>query len=250
MLGGDTPRAAETLWPVRHGLGAHAVRVLAAAGRAVGPLRAAARAAHFDAGHGARLHPDGAGADVHCCCSSAASFPASPSASFSTAYAYIADVTPPEKRAGLRVVGAAFGVGFVLGPALGGIAGRRSTRDCRSGLRPAFCLANAAYGYFLSPESLPPERRMASSGRAPTRWARCAACARTTADGTGRRGLPASAWRTLSLPADRRAVRSYRYGWSDQMMGLIPRCRRRRDPGSCRALIQPTSALIGERRPR
>ena len=45
-------------------------------------------------------------------------------ASFSTAYAYIADVTPPEKRAAaFGMVGAAFGIGFVLGPALGGILG-------------------------------------------------------------------------------------------------------------------------------
>ena len=45
-------------------------------------------------------------------------------ASFSTANAYIADVTPPEDRAGaFGLIGAAFGIGFVLGPALGGIMG-------------------------------------------------------------------------------------------------------------------------------
>src|SRR6201991_1107457 len=51
------------------------------------------------------------------------------SASFSTAYAYIADITPPAKRAGaFGMVGAAFGVGFVLGPALGGLLGALDPR--------------------------------------------------------------------------------------------------------------------------
>src|SRR5580692_7286110 len=50
-------------------------------------------------------------------------------ASFSTAGAYISDVTPPEKRAAaFGVIGAAFGVGFVLGPALGGVLGAISPR--------------------------------------------------------------------------------------------------------------------------
>ncbi len=80
-------------------------------------------------------------------------------ASFSTAGAYIADVTPPEKRAqSFGVIGAAFGVGFVLGPALGGLLGDLSPRLpfwCAAGL----ALANGLYGLFVLPESLPPERR-------------------------------------------------------------------------------------------
>ena len=53
----------------------------------------------------------------------------------STGYAYIADVTPPEKRAArFGMLGAAFGVGFVLGPAIGGLPAR-SIRACRSGSR-------------------------------------------------------------------------------------------------------------------
>jgi DHA1 family tetracycline resistance protein-like MFS transporter len=82
-------------------------------------------------------------------------------ASFSTAGAYIADVTPPEKRAqSFGVIGAAFGVGFVLGPALGGLLGNFSPRLpfwCAAGL----ALANGLYGLFVLPESLPPERRTA-----------------------------------------------------------------------------------------
>src|SRR6267378_6289311 len=87
-------------------------------------------------------------------------------ASFSTAYAYIADVTEPEKRAGaFGMVGAAFGVGFVLGPAVGGLLGTLDPR-LPFWVAAAFSLANAAYGYFVLPESLPRERRTAFS------WAR------------------------------------------------------------------------------
>ena len=90
-------------------------------------------------------------------------------ASFSTAYAYIADVTEPDKRAAaFGMVGAAFGVGFVLGPALGGILGSFDPR-LPFWVAAAFSLANAAYGYFVLPESLSAEKRTASAGRVPIR---------------------------------------------------------------------------------
>lgn len=80
-------------------------------------------------------------------------------ASFSTANAYIADITPPEKRAqSFGIVGAAFGLGFVIGPAIGGIAGEFDAR-LPFWIAAGLCLVNAAYGYFVLPESLPPERR-------------------------------------------------------------------------------------------
>ena len=78
-----------------------------------------------------------------------------------TANAYIADITPPEKRAqGFGIVGAAFGLGFVVGPAVGGLLGHIHLR------LPFFvsagCLVvNWLYGAFVLPESLPPERRRA-----------------------------------------------------------------------------------------
>lgn len=82
-------------------------------------------------------------------------------ASFSTAYAYIADVTPPEKRAKqFGLMGAAFGIGFVLGPALGGILGSIDPR-LPFWAAAAFSLANALYGWLMLPESLPPEKRSA-----------------------------------------------------------------------------------------
>lgn len=80
-------------------------------------------------------------------------------ASISTASAYIADVTPAEKRAAaFGMIGAAFGIGFVIGPALGGLLGGI---DPRLPFWVAACmsLANFGYGLFVLPESLPPEKR-------------------------------------------------------------------------------------------
>ncbi len=83
-----------------------------------------------------------------------------------TCNAYIADVTPPEKRAqGFGLVGAAFGLGFAIGPAIGGVLGNINLR------LPFFvaagCVgANWLYGAFVLPESLPPEKRR------PFSWAR------------------------------------------------------------------------------
>jgi len=75
------------------------------------------------------------------------------------ANAYVADVTPPDKRAqSFGLMGAAFGLGFVLGPALGGLLGELGPRApffAASAL--AFC--NLVYGVIVLPESLPPERR-------------------------------------------------------------------------------------------
>jgi len=77
-----------------------------------------------------------------------------------TAGAYIADVTPPEKRAaGFGIIGAAFGIGFIVGPALGGLG-------AHFGLRVPFWIAaglalvNGLYGIFVLPESLPREKRV------------------------------------------------------------------------------------------
>jgi DHA1 family tetracycline resistance protein-like MFS transporter len=82
-------------------------------------------------------------------------------ASLTTAGAYIADITPPEKRAaGFGMISAAFGVGFVLGPAVGGLLGGFNPRF-PFWVAAAFSLANALYGTFVLPESLPPERRAA-----------------------------------------------------------------------------------------
>lgn len=79
--------------------------------------------------------------------------------SFSTASAYVADVTPPDRRAArFGMLGVAFGIGFIVGPALGGLL---ATIDFRAPFWAAAILsfANFGYGFFILPESLPPERR-------------------------------------------------------------------------------------------
>jgi DHA1 family tetracycline resistance protein-like MFS transporter len=87
-------------------------------------------------------------------------------ASITSASAYIADVSPPEKRAqSFGLIGAAFGLGFIAGPALGGLLGN-------IGLRLPFFVAagltllNWLYGLFILPESLKPDHRR------PFSWAR------------------------------------------------------------------------------
>lgn len=99
-------------------------------------------------------------------------------ATYSTASAYIADVTPPEKRAAnFGLIGAAFGLGFIIGPALGGLIAGLAAHPPEwlgasfgallheTGPRAPFfaaaalSLVNVLYGIFVLPESLPPERR-------------------------------------------------------------------------------------------
>jgi DHA1 family tetracycline resistance protein-like MFS transporter len=169
-------------------------------------------------------------------------------ASFGTAYAYIADVTGPDKRAqGFGVVGAAFGVGFVLGPALGGVLGAYDPR-LPFWVAAGFSLANAAYGYLFVPESLPPGRRMAFS------------LARANPIGSlnllRRRpallGLAGVSFlhqlAHASLPAIAVLYTSYRYGWDSQMMGLSLAAIGVMTGLVQGTLIKPIVARIGERR--
>lgn len=80
-------------------------------------------------------------------------------ATFSTATAYIADVTPADKRAAaFGMIGAAFGIGFVLGPALGGLLGTYDPR-LPFWVAAGLSVSNACYGYFILPESLAKENR-------------------------------------------------------------------------------------------
>jgi len=80
-------------------------------------------------------------------------------ASFTTAGAYIADISPPEKRAqNFGIIGVAFGLGFIIGPVIGGLLGGLGVRIpflVTAGLT----LLNWLYGYFILPESLAPENR-------------------------------------------------------------------------------------------
>src|SRR5438094_1941354 len=85
--------------------------------------------------------------------------------SFSTSFAYIADVTEPDERAGrFGLLGMAFGLGFILGPAVGGVLGEIGLR-APFWAAGALSLVGAAYGWFVLPESLPVERRAAFEWR-------------------------------------------------------------------------------------
>ncbi len=141
-------------------------------------------------------------------------------ASLTTAGAYVADVTPPEKRAqGFGMLGAAFGLGFILGPALGGVLGGIDPR-LPFWVAAALSLANGCYGLFVLPESLPPEKR------APFSFAR--------ANPIGalkllRRHPELSGLATVSLlqqlahyvyPSIFVLYAFHRYGWGEQTVGL------------------------------
>jgi DHA1 family tetracycline resistance protein-like MFS transporter len=82
-------------------------------------------------------------------------------ASHTTASAYIADISTPETKAqNFGLIGAAFGIGFVLGPVIGGVVGQFGVR-MPFWVSAALALINLLYGWFIVPESLPKELRRA-----------------------------------------------------------------------------------------
>jgi len=86
-------------------------------------------------------------------------------ANLTVANAYVADITPPEQRARrFGALGAMFGIGFILGPVVGGLLGAINLR-LPFLVAGSLALLNLAYGFFVLPESLPVERRHAFSWR-------------------------------------------------------------------------------------
>jgi MFS transporter, DHA1 family, tetracycline resistance protein len=168
-------------------------------------------------------------------------------ASMSTAGAYIADVSPPEKRAaGFGLMSVAFGVGFILGPALGGVLGQIDPR-LPFWVAAGLSLANATYGFLILPESLPPERRAAFSWRR----ANPVGALRLLRAHPGLLGL-ASVNFLYFLSHQAFAVfvlyGNYRYGWNERMVGLTLA-----GVGACSALVgglvvRPVVRRFGERR--
>jgi DHA1 family tetracycline resistance protein-like MFS transporter len=169
-------------------------------------------------------------------------------ATFSTATAYIADVTPPEDRAAkFGLIGAAFGLGFVLGPAIGGLLGASDPR-LPFWVAAAASLTATAYGVLVLPESLPPEKRSAFTWR--------------TASPAGSLRLLSSHPMLLRLsgamflyhlahgvfPAVFVLHAGYRFGWDASMVGLSLA-----GFGICSAIVQgalvsPVVGKLGERR--
>jgi DHA1 family tetracycline resistance protein-like MFS transporter len=81
-------------------------------------------------------------------------------ATFSSGTAYIADISPPEKKAqNFGLIGAAFGLGFIIGPLLGGIVSFYWGVRAPFFVAASLALTNWIYGYFILPESLAPENR-------------------------------------------------------------------------------------------
>jgi len=142
------------------------------------------------------------------------------SASISVPNAYIADATPPERRAAsYGIIGAAFGLGFILGPALGGVAGEVDTR-LPFWIAAALSLASFAWGLFVLPESLPPGRR----ARFDLRQANPLGALRMLRARPAVRALVGvSALNYLahdSLPHTFVLYTHHRYGWDSQTVGL------------------------------
>lgn len=169
-------------------------------------------------------------------------------ASFSTSNAYIADVTPPEKRgAAYGMLGAAFGIGFVVGPALGSFLSTFGTRAPFWGAA-GLAVCNVLYGAFVLPESLKPaDRTPKFDWRAATplgsilnlrRYPQALGLAIVAfLYATAHYVLPA----TFVLYAD------YRYHWSERTVGYVLAA-----VGICGALVQAGLAgrvmkRIGER---
>jgi DHA1 family tetracycline resistance protein-like MFS transporter len=166
---------------------------------------------------------------------------------FSTAFAYVADVTPPEKRAGaFGLVGVAFGTGFVLGPAVGGLLGVIDPR-LPFWVAAVLCLANALYGWFVLPESL------AAELRSPFLWRKAnpvGALALLRAH-PGLLGLAATNFLSqlahVVLPSVTVLYAGYRYGWNEAHVGLMLAA-----VGVCAMIVQgglvrPAAARLGER---
>ena len=143
------------------------------------------------------------------------------SSSFSTAGAYIADVTPPEQRAAaFGKIGMVFGLGFIFGPALGGWLGATDPRLPFWGAA-ALSLLNACYGYFVLPESLHPGKRM------PFSWARANPVGSLVLLRSHHElfGLATVAFfgylAHAVLPSVSVLYMGYRYGWGPASVGLM-----------------------------
>ncbi len=143
-------------------------------------------------------------------------------ASFATANAYVADVTPPDRRArNFGILGSAFGFGFIVGPSLGGLLGEISLR-LPFMVAAGLCLINWIYGLLVLPESLPLERRATALN-----WARANPLGsliflRRRGDllGMATVGFLSQLAQTV-LPSIFVLYIGYRYHWTPGVLGLV-----------------------------
>lgn len=169
-------------------------------------------------------------------------------ATFSTANAYVADVTPPNGRAkAFGWMGSAFSVGFLVGPALGGFL---ATYDLRLPFLVAGGLTtiNWLYGFFILPESLPPERRIARFNWRRANPLGALGFLRSHADlaGLALIGFLFQLAHTV-LPSIFVLYAGYRYGWSSAIIGLTLMGNGLSSLLVQALLVGPVVARIGER---
>ncbi|MEL6373019.1 MAG: TCR/Tet family MFS transporter [Pseudomonadota bacterium] len=169
-------------------------------------------------------------------------------ASFSTASAYIADITPPEERAArFGMIGAAFGLGFILGPAIGGLLGQTDPR-LPFWVAAGLSLTTFVYGAFLLPESLPRENRTPFTLAKANPWGSLRllrSTPRLTQFATVYFLIHVA---TMSFPAVYVLYAGHRLGWGPAEVGLALA-----GVGVCTAvvegfLVRPAVARIGEPR--
>ena len=169
-------------------------------------------------------------------------------ASFSTANAYVADVTPPEKRAkAYGWMGSAFSFGFLVGPALGGFLGDIDLR-LPFFVAAALTTVNWLYSFFILPESLPPEKRVAKFD-----WKRANPVgslsflrSHNQLLGLASIGFLFQLAHTV-LPAIFVLYTGYRYGWTPGFMGLTMMATGLAGVIVQTLLVGPVVAKIGER---
>jgi len=169
-------------------------------------------------------------------------------ASFSTAGAYIADVTPPDQRAArFGMLGAAFGLGFVIGPALGGVLGDVDLR-LPFWVAGGLSLVSTLYGFFILPESLPPDRRRAFS------WRRANPIGSLAWLRSHPQLVRLAAIAVLyyvaheSLPSMFVLYTDHRYGWSETMTGIALAGIGVSSTLVSAVVVAPVVARLGERR--
>jgi len=155
-------------------------------------------------------------------------------ASFSTASAYIADVTPPEKRAGgFGMLGAAFGLGFILGPAFGGLCSAFDPR-LPFWIAALLSLLNACYGLLVLPESLPARLRSARFSWRRANPLGALKLLRSQPELLGLAGINfVSNLAHIVLSSTFVLYAGFRYGWDERAIGLTLA-----GVGVCSALVQ------------
>jgi DHA1 family tetracycline resistance protein-like MFS transporter len=141
-------------------------------------------------------------------------------ANFAVANAYVADLTAPENRArSFGMIGAAFGIGYVVGPMLGGLLGSIDIR-LPFYVAAGLSVANFLYGYFIVPESLPPERRKPVAWRRATPIASLVGLARLKSVGVLVAVIAVANLAQFILHGTWVLYTNFRFGWGPRETGL------------------------------